>query len=309
MSIIRAALRLCAVQALRESTWAQNRVMNSHNQPLLEMLEIEKPKDGVPFIVVFTDDDAFEPNSIEHGIYSASRALQLVLEIGVASGVVGTKGSTRVQLEHTDASMEMTLDAVQAQALAAIHGDPRNEWGELCRDMIMRILRVTSMRAGGSKGVKWAARQVVITLDTLADPIPGAGNYAADHPVRRFIELAKVQQPAGTYQGAQLLEMILTQYPFDTTRASWEQAQAMLGITRRALRGIGIAPLAEVPEGATPYATETGVSIVNPDTQEAPTLTRIIADNEDEPGVENTVADTPAEDEEPKPPSWPPWLP
>jgi hypothetical protein len=265
--IVRTVLRLCAVQALTETTLAQRRVYDSTNKPLLDVLHLDNK--SYPFISVYTDNDNLVRGTIEHGIYSASHETQIVLEMGMASAVLAQGKYKSIQ---TDEAMEMTLDFMQAQAMAAVIGDPRSEWGEIIRDLKINIVMVSSQRSGrADKGSNWAARRVIITLDTVSDPRPGGEVNPA---IQRFIALAKEQAPEGTLAGAMLLETYLTMYPFGDQQASWERAQSALGVTRRGLRGIGIAPLTEVPEGATPYATEDGLPIVGPD-NEPPEVSKI----------------------------------
>jgi len=158
--------------------------------------------------------------------------------------------------------------------MSAILGDPRSEWAEIIRRLKTNIIAVSSNRSGRSdKGASWAARQVIITLDTLSDPRPG-GELPADHPIKKFIALTKDQAPEGTLAGALLLETYLSMYPFGDQQASWENAQSALGLSRQGLRSTGLAPLTEVPEGATPFATPDGLPIVGPD-NEPPLVGRI----------------------------------
>jgi hypothetical protein len=273
MSIVRAVIRQCAVAALRESTWAEGRVYDSDNRPLVEALAVGgEPK---PYIVVFTDTDNY-PDATD-GIYSATHNLNLVLEMGCAAAVQ-VEGEDNVQLQfvYTDEAMELLMDMLSRQALAAIIGDARNEWGELCRDMIVKIIRVNSPRGGRTeKGTRYAARSVTLTVDTIADPPAG---YVIDehHPVRRFITLANQRNIKGVRDAAMIIESMLThtEYP------SWQQAQEWLGLTRRGIRGIGLAPLTDQEPGATPWATEIGNAITTEVTQEAPGAEKITLDDE-----------------------------
>ena len=253
MSIVRAVLRQCVVAALRENTWADTRVYDSDSRPLIEALTIgDKAK---PYIVVFTDTDNM--TDVTDGLYSSTRQLQLTLEMGVAAAVrVATETDPALQFPYTDEAMELLLDVMETQALAAIHGDPRSEWGEIARQLILKIHRVNSPRGGRTeKGMRYAARQVTLVLDVVSDPPPGV-ILAATHPIKQFIDLAQLKNTAGIGDAAEIINSVLesTAYP------SWQQAQAWLGLTKRAVRGIGIAPLAVTSNGTTPWATEMGES-------------------------------------------------
>ena len=80
MSIVRAVIRQCAVAALRQKTWAEERVYDSNNAPLVDALTVGQ--DGKPYIVVFTDQDNM--TDVTDGVYGSVRQLDLTIEMGVA---------------------------------------------------------------------------------------------------------------------------------------------------------------------------------------------------------------------------------
>jgi hypothetical protein len=244
MSIIRPILRMCVVAALRERTWAEDRVFDSDNTPLADAL-VTVPGTTKPYITVYTDEDT-RTEIAGRDIYGATRNLTLVLEIGVASAV-RVEGTDQVEIElpATDAGMELSVDMVETQALAALIGDPRSAWGELLRRIVVAIQRAPSQRGGSAeKGTRWAARQVVLVCDVIADPAPGTV-LPEDHAVRTFITMAKTAPPELRLAGAgEIIENILNA----TATSSWEQAQAWLGLTEKAVRGIGVAPPLDVEE-------------------------------------------------------------
>jgi hypothetical protein len=66
-----------------------------------------------------------------------------------------------------------------------------------------------------------------------------------DHAVRTFITMAKTAPPEIRLAGAgEIIESVLNATP----AWSWEQAQAWLGLTEKAVRGIGVAPPLDVEE-------------------------------------------------------------
>lgn len=262
MSLIRAVLRLATVAALRERTWAGPRVFDSDNTPLVEALGIGET--AKPYIVVFTDEDG-RPGLVGSDVYSARRQLELVLEIGVASAVMAESGDAVLQFPRTDAAMELVLDMLQAQAIAAVLGDAQSEWGEIVRDLLFgSVARITSQRGGSSEPrARWAARQVTIITDTIAD-MPAGAPWPPGHPVLRFIEKAKAEP--GIADAATLIEGWIAgvdAYP------SWQQAQQWLGLTKRGIRGIGMAPLTDIGIGSSPYARETDEPVTVPPDEEA----------------------------------------
>jgi hypothetical protein len=281
MSLMRFALRRTAVAALRARTLAADRVYDSENTPLAEAL---KPKDGPrPYVVVFTDTD----NRIEMGdteFYSARRNLSLVLEIGVAAAVQDTKGAVEIRFPATDSGMEAAVDWTSHQAIGAIVGDPKSQWAELMRLMVMRIERVTSVRgAQAGRGVRYSARQLTLVLDIVSDPAPGTF-VPAEHPLNRFVTLARANPDDQNLDAADMIEKLMTQP--DEVGPLWEQAQAWLGLTKRGIRATGMAPLADTPAGGERDAVEDGDDIVDPVTREGPRLADInITDDEGGPDM------------------------
>jgi hypothetical protein len=302
MSIIRAALRQCAIQAVKDKTWAQNRVYDSDNKPLLEMLEVAKNpnEEALPFIVIYTDADNHDNNTMEHGVYASDRSLVLTFEIGMASAImVGEE--KRLHLPHTDPAMELGIDMLQAQVMAAVFGDRRCVWAELVRTFLAgkKIRRINSQRGGTTrKSAHWAARQVMVMCDVLADPVPGATPLPPTHALSRFIATCEDLKPANTLAAAQLIKQFLTMYPYNQTYASWEQAQQMLGLTLHAMRSTGQAPVADLgAEGTTPYATDVPLSVNQPDGTPYH-LSRIEGVDEDMLNPENFIADENEEESE-----------
>jgi hypothetical protein len=241
MSIIRPILRMCAVAALRERTLAEGRVFDSDNTPLAEAL-IREPEEAKPYITVYTDEDT-RPGVSGRDIYAAERNLSLVLEIGAASAVVTGKLGVMLQIPATDAGLELSVDIVESQALAALVGDPESRWGELFRRMVLRIERVQGQRGGSAEhGSRWAARQIILICDVIADAPPGVPQPAV---VRDFLAAARAApSELGLAGAAEIIERAL-----DPTMAlTWRQAQAWLGLTEQGVRATGIAPPLGVEE-------------------------------------------------------------
>ena len=249
MSIIRPILRMCAVAALRERTLAERRVFDSDNTPLADALA-QEPEQAKPYITVYTDED-IRPGVSGRDIYAAERNLSLVLEIGAASAVVTEKDGVILQIPATDAGLELSVDIVESQALAALVGDPQSRWGELFRRMVLRIERVQGQRGGSAeRGSRWAARQIILMCDVIADTPPGVPQPAV---VRDFLAAARAAPlELGLAGAAEIIEGALD----PSAALSWRQAQAWLGLTEQGVRTTGVAPPlgveAEVPlaEGA-----------------------------------------------------------
>jgi len=240
--------RLTAVAALRGQTWADKRVFDSDNTPLSQALMLNEA--AKPYIVVYTDaDNRSEQNGTD--IYGMRRELALVLEIGVASKVEGVTGDAQIKIPLTDEGMELALDMVETQALAALWGDPQNEWAELLKGFVLRIERLTGQRGASSdRDRRWAARQVSIVCDVISDLPPGEP-IPEDHPIMQFVETSNRHPEADMEHVAEICTALASR----EGAPEWERVQASLGVRRLGLRAIGLAPLAS---SMVPFATQYG---------------------------------------------------
>lgn len=237
MSIVRMLTRLCAVAALRGQTWADDRVFDSDNTPLAQVLALNAA--AKPYIVVFTDtDNRNEVNGTD--LYSVRRELNLCLEIGVASKVQGEVGKDAViSTPLTDEGMEIALDMVEDQAVSCLFGDPRSDWAELLKEFILRVDRITGQRgASAQRDRRWAARQLSIICDVISDLPPGVP-VSFNHPIRHFIKVAADHPEAGMEHAGEICGALTNR----TETPAWEQVQATLGVRRIGLRAIGLGPL------------------------------------------------------------------
>lgn len=168
MSLVSLALRIATVRLLRGATFANARVHDSMIDPASLLDE-----DAEPFIVVAVDSDEKEPTGRD--LLGASRTTLLVLDMAVASKVTvpqPTEGEPEhvIGIPHTDAGMEVVLDFMMRQVERALLTSA-NPWSKVWRTLAPKITKVQSDRgAATDKGVRFAARQVVLTLETMAEP-------------------------------------------------------------------------------------------------------------------------------------------
>lgn len=269
MSYLRPIIRLCTVAAMRDRTWCDDRVYDSDNTPLKDAL-IKQGSQARPYCVVFTDNDVRDSKGTD--IFRCiKRRLNLTLEIGIAGAISQTTedGNQVVKVlrfPHTDAAMEMYLDAVEGQALRALFGDPQSPWCELLQRLVNNVDKVTSQRGGGApdKGVRWAGRQIVLAIESICDPPAGVPPVQGS-AINDFFSMAQDHTDLGITEGAAIVQRLVetnSKYP------AWEQDQAWLGISKYALRSIGIAPLTRE---ALHHPIVHGTDIVRDD-REAPDL-------------------------------------
>jgi hypothetical protein len=224
VSLLRPAIRSCAVAALKDRTWAEQRVFDSDMTALAEAVYGTVPK---PYICVYTDTDDHTTVTGAELYEGDRRVLNLVVEIGVANAIEGKNQNLILQFAATDQGMELAVDMVAKQVTDALWGDPKSQWGEILKKLAYRILRAPSRRGGQAQGgIRFAARRITYVLNTLYEIPPGMVP-ASDHPLMQFINMAKGNPVFGATDVGKILEQML-----DTTQApDWRVAQAYLGMT------------------------------------------------------------------------------
>lgn len=241
MSLIRSVVRLCAVAALRDRTWAESRVYDSDSTPLLDALN-KQTKQTKPYITVFTDEHALS-EIYGRDLYTSDTRMSLVLEYGIASAaqvkVKDEEGTeTVLNIPQTDQSLELLVDLIETQIIYALVSDPNSPFGELLRRMINRFVRVPSIRGGASdKTTRWAARQMTMICDVISSPPPGVVLYP-DHPVRDFMTMARSAEylHLGMKEAADIIDKMIN----EVAAPEFRQGQAWQGLTEKGIQGTGI---------------------------------------------------------------------
>lgn len=259
MSLSRAILRLTAVQAIKGQTLAEARVYNSDLDPLDHRMSAEKQ----PVIVVFTDDQQEELG--HHGDMGQGQgSIDLVIEVAIAGKtiVAGTDQNdqeVQVTIGETDAGMEFTLDLLERQVIAALTAGV-GPWPDLWRLFCTKILRRVSRRGGSAEsGARFAARQIVLTCETLIEPPPGV--IYLESAWQHLLDA--VTEDPNLSPLAPILRAELSGDP----ASDWAQAARLLGVNLDAISALGLGAVAGLGEDATllteasietaPYVTPT----------------------------------------------------
>lgn len=276
MSLIRAAIRACAVAALRDRTWAESRCFDSDMTALADAVYGGPPQ---PYVVVYTDTDNLQGITGAELYNGDDRQLNLVLEIGVANAISvnnsdGSGNQIVLQFAATDQGMELAVDMVSMQCHAALFGDPGSQWGEILKQLCYRIMRVPSQRGGqASNGIRFAARRITYVVNTIWDIPPGVVP-ASTHPLMQFINLAKNNPVFGENDVGSILSNMLSA----TAAPTWRQAQAYLGMTQASVEALN------VPGVPLPYPDVEQPPLDTSDTNEyVPALTDVELADEDPP--------------------------
>lgn len=236
MSLLRPILRATAVAALRDKTWAEDRVYDSDLTPLATAVFGGPAK---PYIVVYTDQDDVSPVLGIGEVYSGeNRSLSLAVEIGVAGAVRATPNDPMspivLQFAATDMGMEWACDVTSAQVLSALTGSATSAWGELFKRMTTRIRRMPTRRGGmAQQGVRFAARRIIFVVQPIYDFVPGVVP-SPKHPVWDFISLARSSPAIGEVDVAGIVENLMT----TSSVPDWRAIQGMLGLTRSGVEAL-----------------------------------------------------------------------
>lgn len=182
MSLTRLAMRIAAAKAIRGRTLAQDRVFDSAVDPIdRTILETHQP-----MAVVTTDEHSLDVTGRDLG--SGPHQCDLVVEIAIAARTEvqapdGSGGQITVAIPHTDEGMEITLDILEHQVIGALQRDD-NAWTRLWMALVPRVTKRVSRRGASSEdGVRFAARQVVLTCDLVDTPPSGEAVSAGAHGV------------------------------------------------------------------------------------------------------------------------------
>lgn len=179
MSLIRIAIRIAAVEALKGRTLVGDNVLDSE----IGVIDINTDGDidinkKRPFIAVYTDVALVNVLDTDLRSLTKNGNIDLVFETGVTSAMVETLPDGDAALigagfPDTDRAMERSLDLVVRQIFDAL-ADPVNEWAKIFRSLTTRFTELRRSRVStDSGGLRRAAQQINLKVDLVADPITG----------------------------------------------------------------------------------------------------------------------------------------
>jgi len=244
MSLVSFAIRTCLQRALKGKTYAEDRVFDSQITPIDENIEAGQQ----PLIVISTDDDLGE--ILHWGVLRTNRGLEVVIEAVLATFVQTTVENDQEQIEivipHTDAGMEASLAFMVRQIYRGMM-DSLDPWAELLKEFMGDITKVVARRgASAEKGVRFAARQVVVTCDPLYEPDFG-DDIPPESPWGRLLTLMEADPELDDL--AKVLRVEITN---GNDLPSWRRFQASRGWTTAEVWNAGFAPVDETETGEAP---------------------------------------------------------
>ncbi len=255
MSLAREALRLCTVRALRGATLVGQRVHDSEQGPVEDYVKDKSE----PVVVVYTDD-CTTATTEQRQLFNGGKQ-DLVIEILVTTRMKVKLPATDDEPEQeadvltpieTDAAMEFTIGVISRQIAVALT-DPTSPWAEMWREFAATITNRQDRRGSSMRdGVRFAGRQIVLTVDLLRDPVPGAG-IAATSTWARF--LALVDNTPDLALIAPALHALIE--GGDVDLPEWQLLRGGYGMTLAEAQALQLAPPAPAQATSPPFAEVT----------------------------------------------------
>lgn len=249
MSLTRLVMRLAAACALRERTLAGPRVFDSAVDPIDQTIAENRQ----PLMVLTTDEHALDVTGRDLG--SGAHRCDLVIEIAIASrvelpGSDGDGGQISIAIPHTDEGMELTLDIMEHQVTRALTRDD-NAWSRAWMKLVPRVTQRLSRRGASSEnGIRFAARQLVLTCDLVDTPV--AGDTIVPNSAW-WEALALMEADPILANIANLLRREIN----GTALADWRRAADALGLPLEVANHIGIGPIADLEADPQPLSDVT----------------------------------------------------
>ena len=249
MSLTRLVMRLAAARALRDRTFAGARVFDSAVDPIDQTIAENRQ----PLLVLTTDEH--EADITGRDLAGDHQRCDLVIELAIAARVElpasdGDGGQISIAIPHTDEGMELTLDIMEHQVTRALTRDD-NAWSRAWMKLVPRVTQRLSRRGASSEnGVRFAARQLVLTCDLVDTPV--AGNTIV--PNSAWGEVLTLMQ-ADPILG-NIANLLRTELD-GTALADWRRAAEALGIPLEVANHIGIGPIADLEADPQPLSDVT----------------------------------------------------
>ena len=246
MSLTRLAMRLAAARALLDRTLAGPRVFDSAVDPIDQTIAEQRQ----PLIVLTTDEHELDVTGRDLG--SGNHRCELVIEIAIASRVEvpasdGDGGQITIAIPHTDEGMELTLDIMEHQVVRALNRDD-NAWSRVWMMLVPRITRSLSRRgASAENGVRFAARQLVLSCDLVETPVSG-GAVTSNSAWGQLLTLMDADTAL-----AGIASLLRAEIEGELTD-EWHRAAEALGVPLEVVNQIGIGPVADLDADPQPLA-------------------------------------------------------
>lgn len=268
MSLVRIALRIAGVQALRGKTDVGDNVLDSQIGAIDvgsdHSIRTDQKK---PFLALYTDSaragtgqGAPAGSRLDARSLMMNGAIEIVIEAGVTAAMVVRDPDTEeallegIGVPALDRNLEAQLDIIMRQACNALT-DPDDEWADIFRSLTYGYTRLERSRAATPEGQRIAAHQLRITTELVEDPLPGEP-LDPQGGMARFIAKAAI---LGDPDVDAIVSRIVALSGGDDP--DWKVKQRRHGMTRAELLALGYGPVVQDEDRLTPEHTETVVDV------------------------------------------------
>lgn len=167
MSLARACLRLAAVAALRDQTFAGPRVFDSRIGPL----DTLAPEGVGAVITVWTEQDDGPALSSQNGGTPFRPTVDLVIELQMVIAGTSEGGTFSIGNPETDRELEASLDTLEARVVEVLLDDVSIANAELFRRAFIRANSRSSVRfVEPTDGTRLAVRYLTIKFEVPDNP-------------------------------------------------------------------------------------------------------------------------------------------
>lgn len=250
MSLVRIALRMATVLALRGRTLAEDNVLDSEIGVLTEddaglKVKIKKGR----FIAVYTDEAEAKPQ--EQRLFHDNGLVNLCLEYGVTDTMIEEVDDPddpgkRIRqvipgIPHADRIHEFYLDLLGRQIRTNL-SDSQSAAAEVLRRLLMRVVNIKIERAGSQREAeRVAAQKMTITVEALQDP-QFLSDVPEGAPFWNFLALLD----AGTVDDQKLADILRDQLP--AAPEDIEASRERIGLTLDELSSLGLGYVPDADE-------------------------------------------------------------
>lgn len=244
MSLVRIALRIAAVEALKGRTLVGDNVLDS------EIGSLQVNSDGslrtdedCPFITVYTDSASTKGQDNAQRAMALNGATEILFEAGITASMTELDPATDesrlvgIGIPATDRAFEWHLDMVARQIGDALT-DPDNAWAQVYQGLIHTIVSTDRARTSGTNdGVRLAGHQIKVAAQLITDPVCGA-EIKPQSAIGRFFSLCETLDDPVLKTQAQMMRAQIAGHRF-----TWQQTQQRYGLTRTERDALLLTPL------------------------------------------------------------------
>lgn len=238
MSLMRIALRIAAVEALKGRTLVGNNVLDTPNGALdIQADGSLRTEEDKPFVSVYTDQGRAE--NIAGRSLTENGLCDIIFEMGISSAMLQIDEDSEetvlvgINIPGSDRNREFFLDIVQRQISEALT-DPDNAWADIYRGLHHRILKIEYAGArNADDGQRLAGHQMRLTVDLGDDPEKGVPLDPRSAYMRFLAALEASSDLSYAEQAAMMRSLI------SGSAEDWKALQRRHGMTSDELDALG----------------------------------------------------------------------